>query len=171
VLFVFVLGAIAGIAYYIAYHEYQELSVVKYSVVRESISGMSSEAYASENIHLNNIDNGAVDTVDEGDEKQDLGHSSPDSSVERTIAEYFPENPKLAIAIAKAESGLNPKATNHNRNNSDDYGVFQINSIHNPTYEEKTQPEANIRLARRIYERDGWGAWSAYLNKSYLKFL
>jgi 3D (Asp-Asp-Asp) domain-containing protein len=55
--------------------------VIKYSVVREGISGISSEAYASENIHLNNADNGAVDTVDEGDETQDLGHSSPDSSV------------------------------------------------------------------------------------------
>lgn len=40
--------------------------------------------------------------------------------------------PQLLYAIAKAESGLNPRAIGRNRNGSDDIGLMQINSSHLP---------------------------------------
>lgn len=41
--------------------------------------------------------------------------------------------PELLKAIATVESGLNPKATNKNRDGSIDLGLMQINSTHLPT--------------------------------------
>ncbi|OYU42660.1 MAG: hypothetical protein CFE44_22760 [Burkholderiales bacterium PBB4] len=43
-------------------------------------------------------------------------------------AERYGVDPKLLVAIAKQESGLNPRAINYNRNGSADYGLMQINS-------------------------------------------
>lgn len=37
-------------------------------------------------------------------------------------------NPYILYAIAKVESGFNPRAVNYNRNGTVDYGLFQINS-------------------------------------------
>lgn len=42
-------------------------------------------------------------------------------------------DPYLLYAIAKQESGLNPKALNKNRNGTIDIGLMQINSTHLPT--------------------------------------
>ena len=95
----------------------------------------------------------------------------PLSSVEEKIAEAFPEHPELMIAIAKAESGLNPYATNKNRNGSTDTGLFQINSIHGHDQLELTKVDKNIEVARKVYEKQGLGAWVAYTNKSFEKFL
>ncbi|NEX63359.1 lytic transglycosylase domain-containing protein [Noviherbaspirillum galbum] len=41
-------------------------------------------------------------------------------------------NPYLLAAIAKTESGLNPRAINRNKNGSYDVGLMQINSAHFP---------------------------------------
>lgn len=41
-------------------------------------------------------------------------------------------DPVLLRAIAKQESGFNPRATNINKNGSADYGLMQINSGHIP---------------------------------------
>lgn len=89
------------------------------------------------------------------------------------IRETFGDEAETAIAIAKAESGLNPKAVNEkNSNGSSDYGLFQINSIHNPTEEQKFNAEENIKMSKRIYDaRGNWTAWSAYNNGSFKKYL
>lgn len=88
------------------------------------------------------------------------------------IEKYFPEEPQIALAVARAESGMNPLAVGKiNSNGTQDFGMFQINSVHNPTEKQKFNAEENIKLARKIYERSGWGAWSAYNNGKYLKFL
>jgi soluble lytic murein transglycosylase-like protein len=42
-------------------------------------------------------------------------------------------NPLLLEAIARHESGLNPRATNRNRNGTRDVGIMQINTAHLPT--------------------------------------
>ena len=41
---------------------------------------------------------------------------------------YYGVNPYLLYAIAKVESGLNPRAINVNRNGSTDRGIMQINT-------------------------------------------
>lgn len=43
-------------------------------------------------------------------------------------AEKYGVDPKLLVAIAQQESGLNPRAVNLNRNGTADYGLMQINS-------------------------------------------
>lgn len=46
---------------------------------------------------------------------------------------HYDVNPALLYAVAKTESSLNPKAVNcANKNQSCDYGIMQINSIHLP---------------------------------------
>jgi hypothetical protein len=96
-----------------------------------------------------------------------------EKSIESMIYDTFPESPAIALAIAKAESGLNHHAVNHgNRNGSKDCGIYQINSVHRPTVEQCTNPAANIALARKIYDSRGdWSAWSAYNNGAYLRHI
>lgn len=83
----------------------------------------------------------------------------------------FPEDQwATALAVATAESGLNPRAVNNkNTNGTSDYGLFQINSIHKPTAAEKTDPYANAKRAYRIWKEAGskWTPWSAYNNGAY----
>lgn len=45
-------------------------------------------------------------------------------------------DPELAVRVAKAESGLNPKATNTNKDGSIDRGIYQINSKWHPEVSE-----------------------------------
>ena len=91
--------------------------------------------------------------------------------IESLIRAAFPEHPDIMIAIAKAESGMNHKAVNMNRNGSTDIGLFQINSIHGYDETDLLDPMKNIEAARKIYANQGFGAWVAYKNGSYKKFL
>jgi hypothetical protein len=100
------------------------------------------------------------------------------SETEKIIKQYFPENYQIAIAIAKAESGLNPSAVGAiNSNGTQDFGLFQINSIHNPSIEQKTTVIENVKMARVIYDSrlryssDGFEAWSTYNSGRYLHFI
>ena len=90
-------------------------------------------------------------------------------SIEEKIAKAFPENPKVMIAIAKAESNLDPNATNVNTNGSTDTGLFQINSINGEDELSLFDVDKNIEVARKIYEKQGLSAWSVFNNKSFLK--
>lgn len=92
-------------------------------------------------------------------------------TIEEKIAKTFPENPKIMIAVAKAESGLNPLATNRNTNGSRDIGLFQINSVHGGDDLELFDVDKNLKVAREVYDKQGITAWSAVNNGSYLKFL
>ena len=96
-------------------------------------------------------------------------------SIEREIRKAFPENPDLAVAIAKAESGenLNTKAYNpesHGKCNGS-YGVFQIACVHEKNTKELYDPMVNIKKARAIYLKEGWKPWGGYTSKGYKKFL
>jgi hypothetical protein len=100
------------------------------------------------------------------------------SETENIIKKYFPENYQVAIAIAKAESGLNPLAIGAiNSNGTQDFGLFQINSIHNPSIEQKITIRENVKMARAIYDSrlryssDGFEAWSTYNSGRYLHFM
>jgi hypothetical protein len=83
-------------------------------------------------------------------------------SVSEMINKAF-SDPEM-LAIAKAESGLNPKAHNQNRNGTIDTGLFQINSCHG--YDEKwlQDPQNNIIAAKEVLRKQGKTAWVVYNN-------
>lgn len=92
-------------------------------------------------------------------------------TIEEKIAKAFPENPEVMVAVAKAESNLNPYAANRNTNGSRDIGLFQINSVHGGNDLELFDVDKNIEAARKVYDKQGITAWSAVNNGSYMKFL
>lgn len=76
-----------------------------------------------------------------------------------------------ALAIATAENGTHACDRVHvNKDGSKDIGIFQVNTVHAKKGNLYDCRE-NIRVAYQIYKQSGWGAWVAYQNKSYLKFL
>ena len=83
--------------------------------------------------------------------------------IEAKIRETFPEEPELAIAVARCESRLNPQAYNPH---SDDGGLYQINQVHLPELEklglDRFDLEDNLTFARMLYERNGWQDWVCY---------
>ena len=97
------------------------------------------------------------------------------SEIERLIILYWPEQPEIAIAVAKAESELYPRASNwgdNHRTCKGSFGIFQIGCIHGSEIEDLYNPEYNIKKARQIYDDDGsWQPWGAYSNGSYLAHL
>jgi len=75
-----------------------------------------------------------------------------------------------------AESHGNPQAYNGaNSNGTNDAGLWQVNSIHVDSglisSEDRFNPEKNVAAAYAIYKGSGFKAWSAFQNKSYLKWL
>lgn len=81
----------------------------------------------------------------------------------------------IAVAVARAESGWNAKATNENTNGSVDYGLFQINSIHAAILAggNWANPEDNAAMAFKVWTDAGgkWGPWVTFWSGSYRKFL
>lgn len=112
-----------------------------------------------------------IEESEEGGEEPEEEYSYADSSIEEEIAEVFGDEKEIALAVAKAESGLNPKAINRNRDGSRDIGIFQINDHHGWSAEERLDRSKNIRMAKELRDRHGWSEWAVYNNKSYQNFL
>ena len=91
----------------------------------------------------------------------------------RAIIEAYPWDARTMLAIARAESGCNPLADNTglNRDGTNDKGLFQINSIHGYSDAERLDPIQNTAIAFKIWQGQGYQAWSAYNNGSYAKYL
>jgi len=92
------------------------------------------------------------------------------------IIQVFGDDCKMALAISQAENGTRQcdRVSKPNSNGSVDTGVFQINSIHTPskaTMEGLKDCLTNIKVAKTIYDRQGWQPWSVYKNKRYLTYL
>jgi hypothetical protein len=87
-------------------------------------------------------------------------------------AGFTGQNANTISAIALAESGGNPNATNVNTNGSTDYGVTQINSIHPGASGAYGDPQQAMNLA---YGVSGGGTnftpWVTYNKGTYLPFL
>lgn len=88
--------------------------------------------------------------------------------IESTIEEkILKELPPVFLKIAKAESGMNPRAYNNeaHRGCTGSYGLLQIACIHfdgKPTFD----VDENIRLAKKIYREQGLKAWGVCTNGS-----
>ena len=103
-----------------------------------------------------------------------LINSQPNPEVARYICDKFGKSEcRVAIAVARAESGLRCDAVGINTNRTTDFGPFQINSVHigRFTLSEIANCEGNVNTAYKIYQEQGWNPWVAYLNGSYRKFL
>lgn len=75
-----------------------------------------------------------------------------------------------AIAIAKAESGWKWDAKGGpNSNGTYDWGLFQINDVHKPSANVKTNPVANAKEAHRIFVAAGnsFKPWATYNSGAY----
>ncbi len=76
------------------------------------------------------------------------------------------------VAIVKAENqGLDPAATNRNRNGSIDYGLAQINSVHGIPIDKLVDPVGNLTAAKVVHGKQGFKAWTQYGNGAYRQYL
>lgn len=73
-----------------------------------------------------------------------------------------------AVAVAYAESGGDPNKTHRNTNNTTDYGLWQINSVHNPA-SNWADPTANAAMAYRVWSDAGgkWTPWATFNSGRY----
>lgn len=109
------------------------------------------------------------------------GEEGLDSSSEQLIRKEFGDKADIALAIAKAESGLNPEAVGdmHITFEKDgklmgmSCGIFQVRILEGrPDCETLKNPKENVEYAKRIYEARGdFTAWSTYNNGAYLSYL
>lgn len=104
------------------------------------------------------------------------------------ITKYFPEDSVTAIAVFKAESGLNPRQTGWNCRYGDkslpckpqdrakawsvDCGLAQINMPGFKSCPDYTfDPNWNLNAARKKYNASGWNPWMAWQNDKHTTFL
>lgn len=110
-----------------------------------------------------------ADVIDEPVVFKDL------TEVEQMILDTFGlENYKIARAIAKAESGLRCNAMHVNSNNTVDYGLFQLNSIHWDRFgglENLVTCEQQIKSAYELFIEQGFNPWVVFNTGSFGRFL
>lgn len=88
---------------------------------------------------------------------------------------------QVAVAVAFAESGGNPGATNM-KGRDESYGLWQIN-MEGPLGPDRRrkfgitdnyqllQPAVNAKAARIIHKESGWYAWSTFQDGAYKEFM
>jgi hypothetical protein len=86
-------------------------------------------------------------------------------------AGFPPGEIATATAVALAESAGETTATNKNSNNSVDYGLWQINTVHGQLLNQgdKFNPLDNARMALTVWQRAGnkWTPWTVYKSGAY----
>ena len=86
---------------------------------------------------------------------------------------YRPSFRPWGCVHLSATLGLDP-----NKQNEYSIGLFQVNyAVHKPMLDEMGISEADLRdplinakVALKIYQMQGWQAWGAYTNGSYLRY-
>ena len=99
--------------------------------------------------------------------------------IEKEIRTAFPEEPNTAVAIAWAESQLNPNAYNGeaHRGCNGSLGIMQMACVHQRGGEDLFDPAVNIKRARNIYDDskartgNGWLPWGAYTDGRWKQYL
>ena len=101
---------------------------------------------------------------------------------------FKPEEAKIMAAVAMAESAGDPmidtvkSGLDPEKKNEFSIGLFQLNMIDAfleerlklfgiESTDELYDPTVNVIAAKRLFDQQGFGAWSAYKNDSYKKFL
>lgn len=69
---------------------------------------------------------------------------------------------RTMVCIARAESGLNPRAANYADWYGGSYGLFQINKAHRRwvNFNRIYDPYYNTQVAWRLYRSGGLGHWT-----------
>jgi len=95
--------------------------------------------------------------------------------VKALIRKVFYEDPVTAVAVAMAESRLNPYALNSkdsHRGCNGSYGIFQVGCLHETDPSKLYDVEYNVKRAKEIYLAAGsWQPWGAKTDGSYLAYL
>ena len=81
------------------------------------------------------------------------------------------------LAIAKAENRT-CDPLNHNLSMSEDhrvcigsYGVLQVGCLHYQDGEDRDDLATNVRVAYRVWQQQGYTAWSCFNNREYKQWL
>lgn len=94
----------------------------------------------------------------------------------REIAKEYGVDPELAVKVADCESGLNPRATNINKNGSVDRGLYQWNDRWHPeiadecAYNRYCSTRAFCRAVKNGH-LDWWSATKRCWKKAYRRSL
>ena len=100
-----------------------------------------------------------------------IDNLEPDTTL-HIVQSIFGEGWELAYAIMMAESGGNQFATNSNNNGSKDFGIWQINTIHNLPNECTLDVKCSTEFAYKLSKGGtNWTPWVAYNTGVYNKFL
>ncbi|HCU01444.1 TPA: hypothetical protein DIC62_01435 [Candidatus Nomurabacteria bacterium] len=175
----FLLGSlmlIVGISYTVVFYEIQKLDFKgeKFVYVNDVDVVGSPVAYASDSEQLNG----------EGEIIADKNIPPAVHEIENETKNVFRENSKIALAVFKTESALNPEAKNYNcRYNgksqsckrgdenkawSVDCGIAQINVIAKECPAELFDYKNNIKIAKEMFDRRGFQPWVTYNEGYYL---
>lgn len=126
----------------------------------------------SKTIIIINERGGADDRIDaiSGETEPVSGEVSGDT-IEDKIRRAFGEEAETALAVAKAESSLNPSAVGDEHLSKPSIGLFQISQIyHDYSTDELMDIDRNIEIAKDIFEKGGWSRWTTYRTGAYLVF-
>lgn len=157
------------------------ITIITLANILINIAQAAPESLVYENKHIDfgtGIETeSAEDTPEQKDEAED---GIAVNSISQMIAEKFPEDPKTAIAIAQAESGLRSDAVGDKHIEfvkdgkvmGHSCGIFQVRVLEGrPDCESLKDVEKNLEYARKLYDSHGWKPWSAFNNQSFKKFL
>lgn len=183
ILGIWTLGAIAGAS---AINWYYLLPTLENQTVFEQRGCVSCDTIEESKPEMaeDNLSGGGVAIKPKAQEEST--RLEADSHSVTLIKEMFPEDKEIAVAIAKAESRLNPKAKGYNcRYNgisqsckagdqgkawSVDCGIMQINTLGQDCPEELMEVKHNLKVAK-IKDEGGWKRWWTYRTNKHLAFL
>jgi hypothetical protein len=119
--------------------------------------------------------------------EEQASRPAPASGIEKQILDKFQNEYEVALAIARAESGLRPDAQGFNcyyngvsqscrkgdesRAWSTDCGLYQINVKGTTCPAHLFDPSQNIQIAFEKYQKRNWQPWSAWKSGKYLAFM
>lgn len=101
---------------------------------------------------------------------------APCEQVKREIQKYEWDS-TLIMAIAKAENRTCDPG-NHNLSMSENhgvcvgsYGVLQVGCLHYKEGENYDDLSTNVKVAYRVWQQQGYNAWTQYRNGAYQQFI
>lgn len=138
------------------------------------------------------LNRNAVETASQANASQRGGNADTSGAGKQSVSDlvrlakeagFNDQQAPIMAAIAAAESGGNPRAHNPNANTGDNsYGLWQINMLGRMGPERRRlfgiqndedlwDPKVNARAAKKIFDMQGFNAWSVYKTGKHIPFL